>query len=371
MRSKFLPASSEFLLLTEFRPLSPAVPSGSLLAGICDGTSLDRPDRHRVCPATGAPYNAGQGGSIETVAEEGHQAAQQKCDDTHRYWRIDRHMPGGIRMSDPSAAVASQYGRGGLTQRLLAALAAAGKDIDHLTIEDLAPLDEFHSRRRRATEELARMLQPTAADRVIDVGSGLGGPARYLAATYSCRVSGVDLTAEFVATATELTRRTGLADRVDFRQGSGLALPFPDRSFDLAWTQNVAMNIADRPRWYAELHRVLKRGGRLAIQDVTQGPGGPLHYPVNWADHAAISFLRTPEETRALLEAAGFEVLAWEDNSDIAMAEAEAERGGGRQPLGVHLVVGESFREKMQNSRRNMRENRTRLINAVLRSKPG
>jgi ubiquinone/menaquinone biosynthesis C-methylase UbiE len=274
-------------------------------------------------------------------------------------------------MSDNAAAVAGHYGRGGLIDRLLAALAAAGKDIDHVSIDDLAPLDEFHSRRRKATEELARMLAPTPDDRVIDVGSGLGGPARYLATTYGCRVSGVDLTEEFVAAATELTRRTGLQDRVDFRQGSGLALPVPDALFDLAWTQNVAMNIADRPSWYAELRRVLKRGGRLAIQDVAQGPGGPLHYPVNWADTADISFLRTPEETKAQLQAAGFDILVWEDNSDVAIAEAEAGRGGGRQPLGIHLVVGESFREKMQNSRRNMLEKRTLLINAVLRSRPG
>lgn len=271
-------------------------------------------------------------------------------------------------MAEVPAAVARHYERGGLTEQLLAALADTGKDIEHLTIDDLAPVDEFHSRRRRATEELARVLAPAAGDHVIDVGSGLGGPARYLAATYGCRVSGVDLTAAFVAAATEFTRRTGLADRVDFRQGSGLELPFPDASFNLGWTQNVAMNIADRPRWYTELHRVLKPGGRLAIQDVAQGPGGPLHYPVNWADQPEISFLRTPEETRSLLEEAGFVVLSWEDNSEAAIAEAEAERGrgGGRPTVGLHLVVGESFGEKMRNSRRNMLENRTRLINAVL-----
>ena len=210
-------------------------------------------------------------------------------------------------MSDVTAEVERHYGRGGLLDRILAALKEAGKDIDHLTIDDLAPIDELHSRRRQATKDLASMLAPKPGERVLDIGSGLGGPARYLAKVCGCRVTGIDLTAEFVATAADLTRRAGLAGQVDFQQASALDLPFPDASFDLAWSQNVAMNIADRPRYYAEMRRVLVPGGRLAIQDVAQGPGGPPHYPVMWADTPATSFLRTPEETRTLLEAAGLQ----------------------------------------------------------------
>jgi MPBQ/MSBQ methyltransferase len=268
--------------------------------------------------------------------------------------------------------VAQHYGKGGLLDRIFGALREAGKDIDHLTIDDLAPIDEFHSRRRLATEELAALLAPSPAEHLIDVGSGLGGPARYVASTYGCRVSGIDLTPEFVQTAITLTSRVGLSAKVDFRVGSALDLPFPDASFDCAWSQNVAMNIADRPRYYAEMHRVLRSGGRLAIQDVGLGNGVALQFPVMWADRPEISFLRTPEETRALLELAGFRVTHWIDNTEAALSEAEAERrriaSEAAEPpiLGIHVVVGPSFREKMRNSQKAMIDGRIRLINAVL-----
>jgi SAM-dependent methyltransferase len=265
--------------------------------------------------------------------------------------------------------VAQHYGKDGLLDRILEALTQAGKDISHLTIDDLAPVDEFHSRRRLATQELAASLAPAATDQIIDIGSGLGGPSRYLATTYGCRVSGVDLTPEFVRTATALTARVGLSDRVDFRVGSALDLPFGDASFGCAWSQNVAMNIADRPRYYAEMHRVLRPNGRLAIQDVALGNGAPLDFPVMWANQPEISFLHTPDDTRTMLQAAGFRVLHWIDNTETALAEAAAERN--RPPpappiLGIHLVIGPSFREKIGNAQRAQTDGRTRLINAVL-----
>jgi SAM-dependent methyltransferase len=268
----------------------------------------------------------------------------------------------------PENSIENHYTRPDLGEAILAALKAAGKDIDHLTPDDLAPVDEFHGGQRPATVRLAELAGFTGTERVLDVGSGLGGPSRYLAWHYGCRVSGVDLTAEFVRVAEMLTRLTGLVDKADYRQGNALDLPFEDESFDVVWSQNAAMNIADRDRLYAGMRRVLKPGGKLALQEVAAGPGGLPHFPVPWARDPRISFLFTPQATREKLEAAGFKVLIWQDTSEpsLAAARRRAQAAEAPTPLGTHVILGPDWREMAKNSLRNLEERRVALFNAVL-----
>jgi ubiquinone/menaquinone biosynthesis C-methylase UbiE len=264
--------------------------------------------------------------------------------------------------------VEDHYTRQDLGEIILAALREAGKDLDRLTPDDLAPVDEFHGGQRPATIRLAEMVGLTGAERVLDVGSGIGGPSRFLASRYGCRVTGIDLTAEFCRVAEMLTRRTGLTDKVSYRQGNALDLPVEDMSFDVVWSQNAAMNIADRDRLYGEMYRVLKPGGRLALQEVAAGEGGAPYYPVPWARQAAISFLLTPEATRAALERAGLRVASWQDTTrqSLESSLARARTAAGPPVLGIHLLIGRDWEAIAQNSARNLQEDRVRMFNAVL-----
>ena len=198
-----------------------------------------------------------------------------------------------------TANVERNYTRGGLQRKVLDAIVAAGFDPDNLHPDALTPAEEFHTFGRAATIDLAAAASIGESDRVIDVGSGLGGPARYLARERHCHVVGMDLTQELCDVATDLTRRVGLSDRVEIHQGNALGLPVADESFDVAWTQHVSMNIDDKAGFYAEMRRVLRPGGRLAFFDLLAGANKPIHFPVPWAEDATSSALATWAATRA------------------------------------------------------------------------
>jgi len=252
--------------------------------------------------------------------------------------------------------------RPGIGDAIVEALRAAGKNPERVTVDDLAPLDHFHGGGIAATRTLARMLAPAPGTRVLDVGGGFGGPARLLAAEYRCDVTVVDLTPDYLEAGERLTGLMGLADRVRFRHGDALQLPFGDGSFDAVWTQNSGMNIADKPRLYGELRRVLRPGGRLATQEPVAGPVQPPHFPLMWATDASGSFLLDAAALRALIESRGFAVRAWEVATSPPTQTSPAAPGGAAIQV---LVMGDRLPAITDANARNWAERRLASVQGV------
>jgi ubiquinone/menaquinone biosynthesis C-methylase UbiE len=267
-------------------------------------------------------------------------------------------------MTDALDRVRDHYRATGLTERLKTALMAFGPEDQRLTPEQLGTLDQFHTRGLAATAELAELAGIGAEMSVLDVGSGVGGPARFLAATCGCRVTGVDLSDPFVDAARYLSARTGQSGQVSFHSASALELPFDDGRFDAVLLQHVAMNISDRTRLYREIHRVLKSGGRFATYDVVLNGGDP-HYPVPWARTSATSFLLTAAATREAIEAAGFHALVWQDGTEAARAWITRLLASPPPSPNLGVVMGPDFAQLSANLGRNLIEGRLGILTAV------
>jgi ubiquinone/menaquinone biosynthesis C-methylase UbiE len=272
------------------------------------------------------------------------------------------------------AKVNDHYGFGGIMEKIEVGLGLAGKDVSDLSVDDLAPIDEFHTRGRESTVEVADMAQLDSSHTVLDVGCGLGGTARHLAEQYGCNVTGLDLTEEYVDVGNKLTGLVGLRDKVSLQQGSALDIPHEDGTFDIAWTEHVQMNIADKARFYSEMARVLKPGGRLLFHDIFRGSSADAPvYPLPWAENESISHLATESEAQATIGQTGLEIDQWHRKVDESLEFFKGVltkiQEDGPPPIGIHLLMGDNARDKLLNYVANMTEQRVSVAMGMARNK--
>src|SRR6516164_2022951 len=258
-------------------------------------------------------------------------------------------------MAERTADVQAHWTRPGVLARIDAALTDLGHDPQKLTPEILATVEHLHSGGLATTREQAKRFALTEESRVLDVGCGIGGPARHLARSYGCRVDGVDLTPELIETGRVLTKRCNLADRVMLRRGNALDLPYSDQTFDVVWCQNVAMNIADKDGLFAGVYRVLKPGGLFTSTEYSVGSGGEIIFPVPWAYDASINFLDPEDVMRTRYHTAGFRILEFINYSNPVIKHYERTLSAPPKRTS-RLIFGDDVPERQRNSQRNLVE---------------
>jgi ubiquinone/menaquinone biosynthesis C-methylase UbiE len=257
-----------------------------------------------------------------------------------------------------------------LTASVLAAIKAEKGGTENLSVDDLIAIDGFHTRGRKSTVELAERLTLKPADNVLDIGSGSGGTARYLAATYGCRVTGIDLTDSYAALSAELAKRVRIEAKTAFACGNGTELPFKAESFDVAWTDHVQMNIPEKARYFSELRRVLKPSGKIALHEVFTGEAGDPYLPAPWSSDPSTNFIVPAGELKELLTVLHFTVLEWTDVTEISNQWFQKMRSRKKtsspSSLGIHLLMGPNAGEKIANMGRSLAEGRATVILGVL-----
>jgi len=261
-------------------------------------------------------------------------------------------------MAERTTDVQAHWTRPGVLARIDAALTEMGHDPQKITPETLAPVEHLHSGGLTTTRDQAERIALTESSRVLDVGCGIGGPARYLAHKYGCRVDGIDLTPELIETGRALTERCNLTDRVVLQVGNALDLPYRNETFDVVWCQNVAMNVSDKAALLAGVYRVLKPGGLFTSTEYSVGPGGDIIFPVPWAYDASINFLNSEDVMRARYQSAGFRILEWMNYSNSVIENYERMLSAPPNKLTNRLILGDDASDRQRNSQRNLIERR-------------
>ncbi len=247
-------------------------------------------------------------------------------------------------------SIANHYGGDGMVERVLSALSQEGMDLANLDWKNLTSFDQFHTRGLPATREQARLAAPTVGANVIDLGCGVGGPARCLAAEYGCCVTGIDLTPEYIELAELLAAGCQMSDQLLFKVADALKMPFRNEVFDLAWSQNVSMNVKDKHNFYGETKRILKPGGRLVTSDIVSGSSTEIQWPLPWARETSISFVVAEEDMRNAMELVGFRIIEWRDTTEEAVSVfQQSNQKQRRGKLGVGLIAGSDFPERSAN----------------------
>jgi ubiquinone/menaquinone biosynthesis C-methylase UbiE len=271
--------------------------------------------------------------------------------------------------------VASHYAPEDLRDRVAAVLKAAGKDSSNTKVEHLVSLDQSHVMGDVPNRRLAETAGVRREHRVLDVGCGMGGPARLLAATYGCRVTGIDVTEPYLETAELLTELTNLTELVSVQRGDALDLPFDDETFDIGWTQHALQNFPDKTRFFGEFNRVLKPGAKAVVHDLYRGPSGEVHFPALWGEDESVSFLDPDTEIQRVMQHCGFRIVHWEDTTQEAW-DSNAQRAEGdlqhraREPgvpgLDISLLHGERWMELAGNSVKDFEVGAIGIFEAVL-----